>query len=154
MKDLKSKNILITGASSGIGEAFVYQFAELGTNLIIVARSESQLNSLAQTVKEKYKVACYPIILDLAKENAAKELFEKTNSLNLEVDVLVNNVGVGAIGQFEAYDFERYQSMLQLNINALTKLCWLYLPSMKKKNFGGNINVASNAAILPLPYSA
>jgi len=154
MKELKSKNILVTGASSGIGEAFVYQFAELGANLIIVARSESQLNSLAQTVKEKYNVSCYPIVLDLAKENAAKELFEKTNSLNLEVDVLVNNAGVGAIGQFEAYDFERYQSMLQLNINALTKLCWLYLPSMKKKNFGGIINVASTAAFLPLPYSA
>lgn len=154
MKDLKSKNILITGASSGIGESFVYQFAELGANLIIVARSESQLNSLAQTVKEKYNVACYPIVLDLAKENAAKELFEKTNSLNLEVDVLVNNAGVGAIGNFEACDLERYQSMIQLNINSLTELCLLYLPAMKKKNFGGIINVASTAAFLPLPYSA
>ena len=154
MKNLKSKMVLITGASSGIGESFVYQFAELGANLILVARSESQLNNLSDTIKEKYKVECYPIVLDLAKENAAKELFEKTNSLNLEVDVLVNNAGVGAIGNFEDYDLERYHSLLQLNINALTELCWLYLPSMKKKNFGGIINVASTASFLPIPYSA
>jgi len=154
MKNLKSKMILITGASSGIGEAFVHQFAELGANLIIAARSENELNNIAGTVKEKYKVACYPIVLDLSKENAAKELFEKINSLNLDVDVLVNNAGVGAIGKFEDYDLERYQSMLQLNINALTELCLLYLPSMKKKNSGGIINVASTAAFLPIPYSA
>ncbi|MEO6812989.1 MAG: SDR family oxidoreductase [Ginsengibacter sp.] len=154
MKDLKSKMVLITGGSSGIGESFVYQFAELGTNLIIVARSESPLNNLADTIKEKYKVDCYPIVLDLSKENAAKELFEKINSLHLEVDVLVNNAGVGAIGKFEEYDLERYHSMLQLNINALTELCLLYLPGMKKKNSGGIINVASTEAFLPIPNSA
>ena len=87
MKDLKSKTILVTGASSGIGEAFTYQFAELGANLIIVARSESELQNVANTVKEKYHVDCYPIVLDLAKENAATELFEKTSSLNMDVDV-------------------------------------------------------------------
>lgn len=154
MKELKSINILITGASSGIGEAFVYQFAELGANPIIVARSESQLNNLAEKVKEKYKVECYPIVLDLAKENAARELFDKINSLNLEVDVLVNNAGVGAIGNFENYELDRYHSLLQLNINALTELCLLYLPAMKKRNSGGIINVASTAAFLPIPYSA
>src|SRR5665213_2083731 len=154
MKNLKSKMVLITGASSGIGESFVYQFAELGANLIIVARSENELKNIADAVIEKYKVDCYPIVLDLAKENAAKELFEKINLLNMEVDVLVNNAGVGAIGKFEEYDLERYHSMLQLNINALTELCLMFLPSMKKKNFGGIINVASTAAFLPLPYSA
>lgn len=154
MKNIKSKNVLITGASSGIGEAFAYQFAALGANLIIVARSEIELNNVTETVKEKYKVNCYPIVLDLSKENAANELFQKTNSLKLEVDVLVNNAGVGAIGKFEDYDLKRYNSLLQLNINALTELCWLYLPSMKTKNFGGIINVASTASFLPLPYVA
>jgi len=106
MKNIKSKNVLITGASSGIGEAFAYQFAALGANLIIVARSEIELNNVTETVKEKYKVNCYPIVLDLSKENAANELFQKTNSLKLEVDVLVNNAGVGAIGKFEDYDLK------------------------------------------------
>lgn len=154
MKNLRSKTILITGASSGIGESFVYQFAGLGANLIIVARSESQLNNLANKVKEKFKVDCYPLVSDLSKQNAAKDLFVKINSLNLDVDVLVNNAGVGAIGKFEDYDLERYHLMLQLNINTLTELCLLYLPKMKKKNSGGIINVASTASFLPIPYSA
>lgn len=154
MKDLKSKTILVTGASSGIGEAFSNQFAAFGANLIIVARSENNLQELADRIRQKYSVECYPIAMDLAKENAAQELFEETTSLKLGVDVLVNNAGFGAIGNFEDYDLKRYQSMLQLNINTLTELCWLYLPSMKKKNSGGIINVASTAAFLPLPYSA
>ena len=81
-------------------------------------------------------------------------IVREINSLKLDVDVLVNNAGVGAIGQFENYDFERYRSMLQLNVNSLTELCWLYLPSMRKKDFGGIINVASLASFLPIPYSA
>lgn len=97
---------------------------------------------------------CYSIVLDLAKENAAQELFGKISSLNLDVDVLVNNAGVGAIGKFGDYDLARYHSMLQLNINSLTELCWLYLPTMRKKNFGGIINLASLASFLPIPYSA
>lgn len=154
MKNLKSKTVLITGASSGIGEAFTYQFAELGANLIIVARSESALNSIAETIRKKYNVNCYPVVLDLSKENAAEELFEKTTSLKMEVDVLVNNAGVGAIGKFEDYDLKRYHSLLQLNINTLTEICWLYLPLMRTRNFGGIINVASTASFLPIPYVA
>ena len=85
MKDLKSKTVLVTGASSGIGEAFSNQFADFGANLIIVARSENNLLKLADRIKQKYSVECYPIAMDLAKENAAKELFEKTTSLKLDV---------------------------------------------------------------------
>lgn len=154
MKDLKSKNVLITGASSGIGEAFSHQFAGLGANIIMVARSENELQRVADAIKTKYNVKCYSIVLDLAKENAAMELFGEINSLDLDVDVLVNNAGVGAIGKFGDYDLARYHSMLQLNINSLTELCWLYLPTMRKKNFGGIINVASLASFLPIPYSA
>ncbi len=152
MKNLTSKMILITGASSGIGAAFAHQFAALGANLIVVARSEAELHQLAATIREKYRVDCYPIVADLSKENAATDLFDKTSALKLDVDVLVNNAGVGAIGKFEDYGVTRYRSLLQLNINALTELCWLYLPAMRKKNFGGIINVASTAAFLPLPY--
>lgn len=154
MYDFKSKTVLVTGASSGIGKSFVYQLAPMGANLIIIARSETELQSIADDVKQKHGVNCFPIVLDLSKENAATELFERTSTLNMEVDVLINNAGVGAIGKFEDFDLKRYHSLLQLNINALTELCWLYLPQMRKKNAGGIINVGSTAAYLPLPYSA
>jgi short-subunit dehydrogenase len=154
MKSFQSKTVLITGASSGIGEAFSNQFAEAGANLVLVARSEDVLQNLSKTLQEKFSIQCHVIALDLSKENAAKELFDRTNSLNLEIDILVNNAGFGKIGDFEEYDLETYHSLLHLNINTLTELCWLYLPSMKKKNSGGIINVASTASFLPIPYSA
>lgn len=154
MKSFQSKTVLVTGASSGIGEAFSNQFAEAGANVVLVARSEDQLQKLAENLQQKFSVECYVIALDLSKENAAKELFEKTNSMNLEIDILVNNAGFGKIGDFEEYDLETYRSLLQLNINTLTELCWLYLPSMKKKNWGGIINVSSTAAFLPIPFSS
>lgn len=154
MKSFQSKTVLVTGASSGIGEAFSNQFAEAGANLVLVARSEDQLQKLSKNLQQKFSIECHVIALDLSKENAAKELFEKTNSMNLEIDILVNNAGFGKIGDFTEYDLETYRSLLQLNINTLTELCWLYLPSMKKKNSGGIINVASTAAFLPIPYSA
>ncbi len=154
MKNLKSKTVLVTGASSGIGKAFAFQFAAMGANLVIVARSENELNEVADTVRSQYGVDCHTIVLDLSSENAAMNLFGKTRSLNLGVDVLVNNAGVGAIGKFEDYDLKRYNALLQLNIYSLTELCWLYLPAMRAKNFGGIINVASTASFLPLPYVA
>ncbi len=154
MKNLRAKTVLVTGASSGIGKAFAFQFAALGAHPILVARSENKLDKIANTIREKYKVDCFPVVLDLSEENAAQVLFEQTGSLKMEVDVLVNNAGVGAIGKFDAYDTERYHSLLRLNIDSLTELCWLYLPAMRARNFGGIINVASTAAFLPLPYVA
>ena len=104
MKTFQSKTVLVTGASSGIGEAFSNQFAEAGANLVLVARSEDQLQKLSQNLQQKFSIECYVIVLDLSKENAAKELFEKTNSMNLEIDVLVNNAGFGKIGDFTEYN--------------------------------------------------
>lgn len=154
MKSFQSKTVLVTGASSGIGEAFSNQFAQAGANLVLVARSENALQNLSKILQEKFSVKCHVIALDLSKENSPGELFERTNSLNLEIDILVNNAGFGKLGGFEEYDLETYSSLLQLNINTLTALCWLYLPAMKKKNGGGIINVASTGAFLPIPYSA
>lgn len=154
MKDLKSRTVLVTGASSGIGKAFAFQFAELGAHLILVARSGDKLKAISDTITEKYEVNCTPVVTDLSRENAAKNLFERIRLLKQEVDVLVNNAGVGAIGKFEHYDMERYHSLLRLNIDSLTDLCRLYLPAMRRKNFGGIINVASTSAFIPLPYVA
>lgn len=152
MKDLRSKTVLVTGASSGIGKAFAFQFAELGAHLVLVARSENELNHIADTIRERYQVNCVPVVMDLSQENAAKKLLDRTSEMKIEVDVLVNNAGVGAIGKFEDFDIQRYLSLLRLNIIALTELTWLYLPRMRAQNSGGIINVASTAAFIPIPY--
>lgn len=154
MKDFKSKNVLVTGASSGIGESFAHQLAALGANLILVARSEEALQKLSADIRSKFGVTCYPLAIDLSVKNSAENLFNKTRALGLEVDVLVNNAGVGLIGDFDSYEVSKYESMLQLNVTTLTELCLFYLPAMKKKNDGGIINVASTAAFLPIPFTS
>lgn len=81
-------------------------------------------------------------------------MFEQTQAQSLHVDILVNNAGFGKWGEFHEFDIPTYRQMLQLNINALTELCHVFLPTMKAKDTGGIINVASSAALLPVPYAA
>ncbi len=152
MKNIECKNILITGASSGIGKAFVHEFASRGANTVIVARSKSELQRLAEEIEDKYLTRCYPIAIDLTQENSVQHLYQDTLALGLDIHVLVNTAGYRKMGTFEDYHIKTYLQMLQLNINALTALCLQFLPDMKHRNFGGIINVASNAALIPVPY--
>lgn len=102
MKTFQAKNVLVTGASSGIGEAFASQFAELGANLLLVARSEDALLQLAKNLEEKFSVQCDVIAMDLSEDNAAKKLFDRVNSMNWDIDILVNNAGFGKIGDLNS----------------------------------------------------
>ena len=148
------QTVLITGASSGIGKAFALDFAARGSQVILVARSESKLKDVAQEIQQKYHTPTHIIAADLGKPNAAQQLFEQTQASNLEVDILVNNAAFGKWNSFLEFDIPTYRQMLQLNINALTELCYFYLAPMKAKASGGIINVASSAALMPVPYAA
>ncbi|WP_444940690.1 SDR family NAD(P)-dependent oxidoreductase [Microbulbifer sp. ZKSA004] len=150
---MKSKTVLITGASSGIGEAFAYECANKGAHLVLVARSQAGLAEVSKKIKEKYQVQVSLIAMDLSVEGAAQELFQKTKDKGLDVDILINNAGFGKWGNFEDFDLLTYKRMLQLNISTLTELCYLYLDGMKSKRSGGIINVASGAALMPVPYA-
>ncbi|AWF82792.1 hypothetical protein BTJ40_19320 [Microbulbifer sp. A4B17] len=150
---MKSKTVLITGASSGIGEAFAHECANKGANLILVARSQVGLAEVSKKIQEKYQVQVALIAMDLSVEGAAQELFQQTKDKELDVDILINNAGFGKWGRFEDFDLRTYKGMLQLNINTLTELCYLYLGGMKIKRSGGIINVASGAALMPVPYA-
>jgi short-subunit dehydrogenase len=94
------------------------------------------------------------IPLDLLQAGSATALYTKIKEMGLSVDYLINNAGFGRFCEFTAVDYELYQNMLTLNINALTELSYTFLPEMKANNDGGIINVASIAAFQPLPYQA
>ena len=157
MKKLNFENttILITGASSGIGKEFAKQLASQGANLILTARTESDLTKLSEQLESEYKtIWVKAIAIDLSEANSATTLFEKINDLELSVDYLINNAGFGKFCAFSAERFETYHKMLMLNINALVELTHLCLPAMIHKNSGGIINVASIGSFQPLPYQA
>lgn len=151
--NLENTNILITGASSGIGKEFAKQLASKGANLILTARTHSDLISLAQELEREHRnIWIKTIPADLSELNGPKKLFEQINDLGLSVDYLINNAGFGKFCEFSGESFETYHKMLMLNVNALVELTHLCLPAMVNKNSGGIINVASIGSFQPLPY--
>ena len=153
MKDFNDKNVLITGASYGIGLAMAKDFAARGANLILTARSTNKLVELADELKEKNtKVDIF--VEDISLPGSANKLFNEIEVAKLDVDILVNNAGYGRMGSFDECPMEDYENMVHLNITSLTELSYLFVKKMAQKGAGGIINVASTAAFFPVPYSA
>ena len=147
------KYVFITGASSGIGYEFARSYAKLGRSLILVARSKDKLSKLAAELREKYDVTVHILAFDLAKVDAAEKLFKTYQALKVQTALLINNAGVGLIGEFAKEDINLTQEMIFLNVLNLTKLTYLFLPELKK-NQGNIINVASVAGFHAIPYMA
>lgn len=154
MKTVKNKTALITGASSGIGEAFAYELAKQGANLILTARSADKLQILASKISKEYNVKVFVFTGDLLQKDTPQKLYNQIKQAGLSVDLLVNNAGFGKWVNFLDESMEGYDEMIEININALVKLCHLVLPEMLKKGDCGIINVASTGALQPCPYVA
>ncbi|MFC4637657.1 SDR family NAD(P)-dependent oxidoreductase [Deinococcus hohokamensis] len=145
---------LITGASSGIGEALARQLAARGANLILVARSEDKLRALAGQLQQQYGVQAQVVAADLTRPDAGEQLERELNARGLQVDLLVNNAGFGGFSEFWTQDPRDIQNMIALNIAALTDLTRRFLPGMVQRGRGRVLNVASTAAFMPGPLMA
>ena len=148
------KNVLITGASSGIGLEMAHVYAEKGFDLFLTARREPLLQELKITLEKKHNISVEIFSLDLSEQNSAEVLFAKSNELSLKFDIVINNAGFGLFGDFVDNDPDMVQSMLNLNMLTLTKLCHLYSKQMIEKGGGNIVNIASTAAFQPVPYLA
>jgi short-subunit dehydrogenase len=148
-----SKTALITGASVGIGYELAKQFARGGYDLILVARNLDKLNVVAEEMRS-IGVDADVIVSDLAQPAAPRALFSNIQNLGLTVDVLVNNAGFGAVGDFLKIDAPRQLEMIQVNITALVELTHLFLPAMIARRSGALLNVASTAAFQAGPHMA
>jgi short-subunit dehydrogenase len=153
-KDFEGTTVLITGASSGIGEAFARNLASKGVNLILTARSQDKLIRIADELRKKHPISVQVFPADLSRIDAPQQLIDQIRTSGSSVDVLINNAGFGKWAHFLAEDIDTYQRMLSLNINALVRLTYLCLPDMLSRGKGGVINVASTAAFQPVPYIA
>lgn len=136
---------LITGASSGIGEEISYKLANMGYDLILVARDKENLERVAKNIKTKTKV----IVCDLAEEKNVRDLYEKTKKEN--IDILVNNAGFGLFGFFDETDLDRELEMINVNVKAVHILMKLFLKDFVKRDSGYILNVASSAGFLAGP---
>lgn len=152
--EFKGITALVTGASSGIGECFARQLAEQGANLILVARSEDKLRSLAAELKLTHNIEAHVFAADLGFHEAPRRLFDSVRQAGLQVDLLINNAGFGRYGYFEDATAEADDAMLDVNMGSLVALTHLFLPDMLRRKKGGILNVASTAAFQPLPFLA
>lgn len=146
---------LITGASAGLGVEFARQLAPHAQTLVLVARREDRLEQLKQELTAEHSrltVECYP--MDVADESQVESFVSWLGKQELQIDLLVNNAGLGDHGPFEASDWNRVRSMLDVNIKALTKLTYLLLPSMRHSGRAAILNVSSIASLIPLPHAA
>lgn len=145
------KRALITGASSGIGEAIAAEFAADGFDLILVARSEDKLRHLASRIRAEYGVKARVEVADLSQPGAAGKLAGKLARARLPLTALVNNAGVLEHGRFIDIPPGRHQQLVDLNISGLTAMLAAFLPDMVARGEGRVLNVASIAAFQPLP---
>lgn len=132
--------VLITGASSGIGRAMAVEFAKKGCRLILVSRDKKELSRLASSLNTKVKV----FALDLSKPKNCFLLHKRTKGIN--IDILINNAGFGAYGEFCDSDLKNELNMIDLNVKAVHILTKLYLRDFREKNRGYIMNTASLAA--------
>lgn len=150
------KAALITGASSGIGEAFARALAARSMDLLLTAlpADEEQLRQLAHELSARHRVRSEVVTADLSEPGGAAALYRAAERLGIEIDTLVNSAGFGGVGAFGGQPLERQLAMIRLNVEGLVALCGLCLPRMAARRHGAIINVASTAALSPLPYSA
>jgi len=139
---------LITGASAGIGAALARVFADHGHDVVVVARRQERLQELA-TELETEGVTATPIVMDLDDAAAAQDLHETVTGRGLDIDILVNNVGVGTYGPFADSDIDAERTQLRLNVVLPVELTRLFLDEFED---GGKIlNLGSMAGMAPGP---
>ncbi len=150
---MSSTTALITGASGGIGYELAKLFARDHHNLVLVARSADKLAKVA-TELQAHGVTIKTIALDLTQPRAPRFLFDQLRIEGIDVDIIINNAGFGAFGEFAQMPEQEIQGQIDLNISALTALTRLFLPAMVQRRSGRIMNVASTAGFQPGPFLA
>lgn len=150
----QGKTALITGASNGIGYELAKCFARDGYNLVLIARTQNELESVAHELTSAHSIRAYVIVADLMQRQAAFDIFEQTTREGITVDVLVNNAGQGVWGAFTGTDLREELDIIELNIVSVVVLTKLYLKEMVARNSGRVLMLGSVASKAPHPYLA
>ncbi|MBI1765750.1 MAG: SDR family oxidoreductase [Acidobacteria bacterium] len=154
MAEWQGQTALVTGASYGIGTAFAHKLAADGAHLILTARSRDRLEALADELRRQYGIHVTSIEADLAQHEAPQLIFDEVQRQGLRVDVLINNAGFGAAGDFAKLSLDRQLEMIQVNVTALVALAHLFVQPMLQRRAGAILNVSSTAAFQGVPYFA
>jgi len=150
----KKNTALITGASGGIGMELARIHASKGNDVVIVARSKEKLETLKNELESTFNITATVIAQDLSQPESAKNIYDLTQKLGLNISTLINNAGFGGHGLFHKRELAQDQAMMQVNIVSLTNLTHYYLKDMIRANNGRILNVSSTASFMPGPLQA
>jgi 3-oxoacyl-[acyl-carrier protein] reductase len=157
MNDLKNKNALITGAGKGIGKAVAIALAKEGVNVILLARTQSDLDEVAQDVKA-HGVKALTVIADVGDINSVNTAIEKALTEFKMIDILINNAGIAAFGKFLELEPKAWENIIQVNLMGTYHVTRAVLPNMIERKTGDIINISSTAGLsgnaLTSAYSA
>ena len=145
------RTALITGASSGIGDAFAHVFAAAGFDLVVTARRRDRLEALADRLQREHGCRVHVIAGDLAQPGAVARLCDQLDARGLTIDALVNNAGYGVPGAYVASPWDRQADCLRVLVLAVAELTHRLLPGMIERGYGRIVNVASLVALMPPP---
>ena len=150
-----SSAALVTGASAGIGREIAKLLAAKGYPLVLVARRKDRLTALADELSDKHGVRVETIAADLGKPTPRGRIPARIEELELKVEILINNAGFATGGEpFHEADPERELEQVRVDVEAVVALTSAFLPGMVDRGRGAILNVASTAAMQPIPYSA
>ena len=157
MNDLKNKNALITGAGKGIGKAVAIALAKEGVNVILMARTQSDLDEVAKEVNA-LGVKSMTVIADVADITSVNTAVEKALAEFKTIDILVNNAGIAAFGKFLELEPSTWENIIKVNLMGTYYVTRAVLPNMIERQTGDIINISSTAGLagnaLTSAYSA
>ena len=151
MRDFNGRWALVTGASAGIGAALARELARNGAKLMLTARRKDRLDSLAAELRAK-GTEVRIVVADLTQPGAPNEIYDATVGAGLEVEILINNAGLGQFGDFVSAEPEQELSQIRVNCEAVVHLARLFVPAMVERRRGWVMILASTASFQPVPF--
>lgn len=154
MNDLSERNALITGASRGIGAAIADALAETGCNLLLCARDGEALNTLATDLSRRYGVRAEWIAVDLSRSQEVERVIERAEQTFSGLDILINNAGVGLMGEVATLDVGELRYLFEVNFFAALTLIQAFVPMMRAQGEGVIVNISSIVSFFPQPLGS
>ncbi len=144
------KYVLITGGSAGIGKALAKEFASHNYNVAIVGTNEEKLNNAKKEIENKYNVKVESVKADLRLDETPVMIYNQLKEKGIEVEILVNNAGLGDSGDYSKSNWSKTKSIIEVNNMALVHMVRVFSPEMLERGHGRILNIASNAGFMPL----
>ena len=150
--DFENKWVVVTGASSGLGEALAIELASKEkANLVITARRKERLEDLRSRIEKEFGREVVVISSDLSDPESVKNLFDESTSQK-EIFAIINNAGMTDFNPADIKDFEKYEKIIEVNLKSLMRLSLMFLDYFKTKGEGAILNITSMGAFFPLVY--